>query len=429
MAVTNFAIGNTLYVFFVLFLIFGGAYKTPYGILSVSIVIFILAAAKFLFSLGDKRTYNISLFYQERYFMYQCIVLVLLFFYSLTLFVFFDDGDLSFVNMQLKQFSIAIISSLMFYYLIKNKIKEISFPSLLFGVCCFFIFMITLLFVQMTNPSFRIEFIEITALDGHWLEFATNSLRGIGLQGLSIWDTSLAFSFFCFISIAALKNRYYLVFIIMQPMLLTLTVLSGRAGLIYYFVFLILGLMVIKKIKELMMIMAMSFLIVFVLYASDNLIVHSVLNFALELFINVSNGDVASGSTNDLINNHLFVPEIENAILGDNIYIGDGDIFTSKINRSSDSAFVINYAAYGVLGVLATIILVCITTRIISDCYTLDCRTNLIIRKSVSFFSFILALGIYIKVPLYVSATLLKSMVFVSIVITSINANKVKVEV
>lgn len=60
--------------------------------------------------------------------------------------------------------------------------------------------------------------------------------------------------------------------------------------------------------------------------------------------------------------------EIENVILGDNIYIGDGDIFASKINRSSDSAFVINYAAYGIVGVLATINLVYITAKIISGC-------------------------------------------------------------
>jgi len=429
MAVTNIAIGNIFYVFFVLLLIFGGAYKTPYGVLSVSVIIFILSTAKFLFSLGGKQVYKIRFFYQKHYFLYQSVILVFLFFYSLVLFVFFDDGDFLFISMQLKQFSIAIISSLMFYYLIENKIKEIHFSSLLSGVCSFLIFMIALLYVQITNPPFRIRFIEITALDGHWLEFSTNSLRGIGLQGLSIWDTSLAFSFFCFISIAALKNRYYLVFIIMQPMLLTLTALSGRTGLIYYLVFLTLGLIAIKKIKELMMVMVMSFLTVFILYASDNAIINSVLNFALELFINVANGDVASGSTNDLIDNHLFVPEIENVILGDNIYIGDGDIFASKINRSSDSAFVINYAAYGIVGVLATINLVYITAKIISGCYGLDPHANMIIRRLVSFFSFIIALGIYIKVPLYVSATLLKSMVFVAIVIASINANKIKVVV
>lgn len=241
MAVTNIAIGNIFYVFFVLLLIFGGAYKTPYGVLSVSVIIFILSTAKFLFSLGGKQVYKIRFFYQKHYFLYQSVILVFLFFYSLVLFVFFDDGDFLFISMQLKQFSIAIISSLMFYYLIENKIKEIHFSSLLSGVCSFLIFMIALLYVQITNPPFRIRFIEITALDGHWLEFATNSLRGIGLQGLSIWDTSLAFSFFCFISIAALKNRYYLVFIIMQPMLLTLTALSGRTGLIYYLVFSYIG--------------------------------------------------------------------------------------------------------------------------------------------------------------------------------------------
>lgn len=53
--------------------------------------------------------------------------------------------------------------------------------------------------------------------------------------------------------------------------------------------------------------MVMSFLTVFILYASDNAIINSVLNFALELFINVANGDVASGSYKWFIDNHLFV--------------------------------------------------------------------------------------------------------------------------
>lgn len=83
---------------------------------------------------------------------------------------------------------------------------------------------------------------------------------------------------------------------------------------------------------------------------SESETVLRVINFAFELIMNIINGKIETNSTDDLINNHLFIPHLDNIFWGDNIYIGDGDEVISKIGRSSDSAFVINYVSNGVIG-------------------------------------------------------------------------------
>ncbi|EPL8096444.1 hypothetical protein PN925_004216, partial [Morganella morganii] len=148
-------------------------------------------------------------------------------------------------------------------------------------------------------------------------------------------------------------------------------------------------------------------------FTIDSVIVHQILDFSFELFINITQGKLESGSTNDLINNHLFIPHLENKILGDNIYIGDGDIINSKLGRSSDSSFVINYAAYGIFGVLVTLFFIFITSFSIYQ--YLPYEPKRVPRIILSFIILVITTALYVKVPIYVSATLLKSLVFVSI--------------
>ncbi|EPL8096500.1 hypothetical protein PN925_004281, partial [Morganella morganii] len=171
-------------------------------------------------------------------------LLVLLFLYSIFSYFVLNIGSEFFLLHQLKQFSIAVISILGFYYISQDMIKKSSKYDILIGTLIFLLLNLGFNLIQLTNSDFRIWFINITALDGHWLDFASHSLRGIGLQGLSIWDTSISYALLFFISIFLLKDNKIVLFIICFIPTLLLTILAGRTGLIYLFSFLILSIIV-----------------------------------------------------------------------------------------------------------------------------------------------------------------------------------------
>lgn len=405
---------NTLNIFFLLLLIFLGAYKTPIGNISITVFILLLASLKFITHIFSQK----SLYFIYPRIIYNYIIfsslLVLLFLYSIFSYFVLNIGSEFFLLHQLKQFSIAVISILGFYYISQDMIKKSSKYDILIGTLIFLLLNLGFNLIQLTNSDFRIWFINITALDGHWLDFASHSLRGIGLQGLSIWDTSISYALLFFISIFLLKDNKIVLFIICFIPTLLLTILAGRTGLIYLFSFLILSIIVYQKYKLLFcFILFLLTSILAIYFTIDSVIVHQILDFSFELFINITQGKLESGSTNDLINNHLFIPHLENKILGDNIYIGDGDIINSKLGRSSDSSFVINYAAYGIFGVLVTLFFIFITSFSIYQ--YLPYEPKRVPRIILSFIILVITTALYVKVPIYVSATLLKSLVFVSI--------------
>ncbi|HHZ8354276.1 TPA: hypothetical protein ACWMJN_002904 [Morganella morganii] len=405
---------NISSILYLLLLIFLGAYKTPIGNISITVIILSIACLKFTINTILKR--KLSFIYPKIAYNYLIFsgLLISLLLYSIFLYFIFNIGSEFFLSHQLKQFSIATISMLGFYYISQDIIKKSSRYDILIGTFIFLLINLGFNFIQLTNNNFRLWFISITALDGHWLDFASNSLRGIGLQGLSIWDTSISYAILFFISIFLLNDKNLTLFIIFFLPLLLLTILAGRTGLIYLFSFLILSIIVYQKYKLLFFFILFLLASLFIIYfTTDSVIVHQILDFSFELFINITQGKLESGSTNDLINNHLFIPSLENKIFGDNIYIGDGDIITSKIGRSSDSSFVINYTAYGIFGIIVTLFLIFITSLIIYQ--YLPYKKEKISRLVISLIIIVITSALYVKVPIYVSATLLKSLVFVSI--------------
>ncbi|END3623121.1 hypothetical protein ABL185_005063, partial [Escherichia coli] len=214
--------------------------------------------------------------------------------------------------------------------------------------------------IQLSNDSFRIWYLNLTAIDGYWYEWAQKSNRAIGLKAMSIWDTSVSYSFLLFIAFAAyfqLKNKNILLYLFVALVFL-LIVMSGRTGLLFFIVFSCL-LSIRYKIYGFMFTYAITSVICifFIMLVSESETVLRVINFAFELIMNIINGKIETNSTDDLINNHLFIPHLDNIFWGDNIYIGDGDEVISKIGRSSDSAFVINYVSNGVIGFFITSIL------------------------------------------------------------------------
>lgn len=415
-------VGKVVSVFLVLLLVFCGAYKTPYGVMSISYIILVVSILPIIiFFLNSKLKSRAEDIYDIKRYVLFCFVLFLLFILSCSRYALFSVGDDSFISLQLKQLVIAFISTVLFFFVAKPIVYNSSPKEIFISVFVFLIFLLIFNLVQLTDDSFRQSFINITALDGYWLDFANSSLRGIGLQGLSIWDTSISYSLLFFIGVYTVKNNSKferLLFIIYTMAIVCLTVLSGRTGLIFLFLFMSLSLILIGKMRYLLVIITLVLSFIITLYLFGNEMVVNIIDFSFELIINTLNGHVESGSTDDLLNNHLFIPMIQNDIFGDNVYIGDGDIYRSSIGRSSDSAFVINFAAFGIVGIFSTLILVKLTSSIVANYFIFYKKT--VLKVLVPFICFIFIFLLYVKVPLYVSATLLKTMVFVTIAMNTI---------
>ncbi|EEY9450163.1 hypothetical protein ABMJ38_004908 [Escherichia coli] len=330
------------------------------------------------------------------------------------------------IDLQLKRVMQAIVSFTFFAITADYIINKLTVRDLFLGIIYFLLFITLLCVIQLSNDSFRIWYLNLTAIDGYWYEWAQKSNRAIGLKAMSIWDTSVSYSFLLFIAFAAyfqLKNKNILLYLFVALVFL-LIVMSGRTGLLFFIVFSCL-LSIRYKIYGFMFTYAITSVICifFIMLVSESETVLRVINFAFELIMNIINGKIETNSTDDLINNHLFIPHLDNIFWGDNIYIGDGDEVISKIGRSSDSAFVINYVSNGVIGFFITSILAIINGKMIFSYFNIH-------NKSVFYFfvllvCFFLSFGLYIKVLVYVSATLLKAMIFTTICLNHIFKNKI----
>ncbi|AIX51602.1 hypothetical protein PSNIH1_15910 [Pantoea sp. PSNIH1] len=278
---------------------------------------------------------------------------------------------------------------------------------------------------QLGNSEFRLWFLDRTAIDGYWLEWAKQSNRAIGLKAMSIWDTSVAYSIFIFICFGVIRSKKdnvsnFSLYIFIAT-IFVLVALSGRTGLLFLFSFLFLLCILYEK-KKLILFFSSSLVVIIlmIITLSENEVIVRVINFALELFVNALSGNFHTNSTDDLINNHLFIPDMKNIVFGDNTFIGDGEEVQSELSRSSDSSFVINYVAYGVFGVICTTLLMLINTTLFFDFFMLT-KKNMFY-YIVLLFCFLLCFGLYIKALVYISATLLKAMMFVSVVINRVKS-------
>lgn len=143
------------------------------------------------------------------------------------------------------------------------------------------------------------------------------------------------------------------------------------------------------------------------------------IDFAFELIINIYHGKLETNSTDDLLNNYLFIPHVNDVISGDNIFIGDGDEIKSRIGRSSDSAFVINYVAYGFVEVFITSILAFLSGEMFFSYFSLKNKNSFY--YMVAILCMLLSFGLYLKILVYVSATPLNTMIFVTICLQNVS--------
>ncbi|WP_265523957.1 hypothetical protein, partial [Providencia heimbachae] len=307
-------------------------------------------------------------------------LLILLFIISFINYSFFNNGDFSFIEQQIKNIAQIFISFIFLPIVITHIISKLTIKQTFTNILYFFIFLALLSLLQLSNESFRMWYLDITALNGYWYEWAQKSTRAIGLKAMSIWDTSIAYSLFVFVGFSVVyinkvkENIYsnvklYMFFTVIS----LLVIISGRTGLLLLIGFMLLLSIIHKTYKYLFFIVILIFILsLFIILSIDNEVLIRVINFSFELFINLLQGNIETNSTNDLINNHLFFPDINNIYFGDNIFIGDGDQVISKIGKSSDSAFVINYAAYGVTGFFITVFLMFINAYIFLGFFSLQ---------------------------------------------------------
>ncbi|NKG29775.1 hypothetical protein FVB43_06930 [Erwinia rhapontici] len=408
-------------IWLALIIVFGGAYKSPLGNISTAHIIVIWAALLLACYLTtpSREWAKLYILNTRKYRLY-FYVMFLMFIVSAFNYLIMNVGDEFFFGLQIKRLVLAFISFLLFPIILNALLYRLTPKQIFFSVLTFMLFLVVFSLLQLGSSDFRMWFLERTAIDGYWLEWAKQSNRAIGLKAMSIWDTSVAYSIFIFICFGVVKtnkknisNLSIYVFIAITFLLVGL---SGRTGLLFLcsFVFL---LCVLYEKKSLLLFFALTLflMILMIITLSGSEVIIRVVDFALELFVNVINGNFHTNSTDDLINNHLFIPNINNIAFGENTFIGDGEEVQSEISRSSDSSFVINFVAYGMFGVVCTTLLMLINTRVFFDFFMLTKKNKFYYVTLLV--CFLLCFGLYIKALVYISATLLKAMIFVSVVI------------
>lgn len=413
-------------IWLALAIVFGGAYKSPLGNISTAHIIVVWAMLLLVcFLMSPSRQWaRLYLLNTKKYRLYY-LIMSLMFIVSAFNYLIMNVGDEFFFSMQIKRLLLAFISFFLFPLILNALIYSLTPKQIFFSVLTFMFILAVFSLFQLGNSDFRLWFLDRTAIDGYWLEWAKQSNRAIGLKAMSIWDTSVAYSIFIFICFGIIRSNKddvsnFPLYIFIAT-IFVLVALSGRTGLLFLFSFVFL-LCVLYEKKKLILFFSVSLVIIIlmIITLSQNEVIVRVINFALELFVNALSGNFHTNSTDDLINNHLFIPDIKNIIFGDNTFIGDGEEVQSELSRSSDSSFVINYVAYGVFGVICTMLLMIINTTLFFDFFMLTKKNKFY--YIVLLVCFLLCLGLYIKALVYISATLLKAMIFVSVVINRVKS-------
>lgn len=419
-------------VFLLLVLCFTGVYKPNIVVEKVNtnyLTIFLSIICLFVILFSPKRKVLLELFFYNRFLICYFSILVLCFAVSFLRLYIYDVGEKLLVSVLLKQSLIFLLSTLIFSVCLYLVISQLNYKAVIIGCGLFCLFSLVLSISQLAFYDFKYSVISFTSLDQYWKDFALSSSRGIGFQGLSIWDSSIAYAaLYLVISISwrvgTVKGNicFYFIFFL----LILLTLLSGRTGfLLLVYMHILIG-VYYKKYFELITLLVTVFFIGSFLYefsTSDK--IREIIEFSFELFINIFSGSISTGSTDDLINNHLFLPQLNNLFFGDNIYIGDGDVSGSLSSRSSDSAFVIYYKAFGLLGVVFTVsMLTCMSLHISLMLSKIFDSHQKLIRLA----SFLFVLALFIKVPIHASSTLLKVISFVSIFTLCYKKNNLKQE-
>ncbi|HAG6472224.1 TPA: O132 family O-antigen polymerase, partial [Escherichia coli] len=197
---------------------------------------------------------------------------------------------------------------------------------------CFFIDSIFKV-IEIMFPSVVSAWLNIISIDDWWKD--TLGMRNLGFRGVSIYDYSVAATLAVLIDFS-LRSRKKINFII-YPLVLLSALSSGRTGLVVIFIF---TLVYFYRYAPKIIISGFIFIILIMylsLFHSNELIHNQQLSWMFEPLLNILNGNIETESTDDLLENHLFMPD---NILGYGLWGQYGDMLGSTI-RGSDSGYIL----------------------------------------------------------------------------------------
>lgn len=317
----------------------------------------------------------------------------------------------------LKAFFIPIGVSLLSMHLFKKySIKNEQISLIVFII----IFLQAILAVfQLTNISFREWFFSFLTLAEGWQYFVRiGHFRTIGLAGLSIYDTSIAYSLLFGLTVYLYKLQgynYNFQWIVGWSAFFLLIILSGRTGLILFLLLTIFILINNLKKYSLLNFTIVSFvLFCLLIYFIDYEYLSIFINFAFELFTNDS-GRIESASTNDLLKNHLFLPLNVNPFFGDAIWAQPSLAKELNYIYKTDSGYILSFISMGIFGLLVSFFMTYIIFKGYKIAYFGHFK-NTHINTIFKIIVFLFIIGIILKGPIFFSDKFMPVLIFVFMV-------------
>lgn len=296
------------------------------------------------------------------------------------------------------------------YHFDGYKISQIVFLIIFFQA--------TLALIQLSSDAFREWFFLFVNLEKKWRYFVDiGHFRTIGLAGLSIYDTSLAYSLLFGLTIHLYKKSGYLnnlqwTFTLFIATLMV--ILSGRTGtviLLLLVFYLLINKHGVFTFVNFFIVGSIFFgLVVYYIISLDKTLV--ILNFAFEFF---NNDKFETESTNDLLENHLFIPLNVNPFFGDAIWAQPSIANTFGYQYSTDSGYILSFISMGIVGFLMSIYITYIVFKGYYYAYLVHFKNNYLslFFKAILFF---LVIGIILKGPIFFSDKFMPVLIFVFMV-------------
>ncbi|TYK64720.1 hypothetical protein [Colwellia echini] len=265
----------------------------------------------------------------------------------------------------------SVVVFVMFRYILKSILIPLgcSFVILHYinnlGLKKFYYSIITMLFLQLslttmqiTIPEVRHFLLSIIHLEENWLALANiGHFRATGLAGISIYDTSIAYSFFLLLLIglsnsSSFKDKALCSFGIFSCLMLS--AISGRTGLIFSLATLVLLLAISKNRRTysflLFMFIGGGIFIALVYFGLDDFLFYT--KFMLEPLFMIIFPDTESASLNQLQDEYLFIPWHSNLYIGDGVWAQPSISRTLDYEYSTDSGFILAFLSVGILGLV-----------------------------------------------------------------------------
>jgi hypothetical protein len=294
------------------------------------------------------------------------------------------------------------------YYFDSYKISQIVFWIIFFQA--------TLAVLQLSHSAFREWFFSFLQLAEGWQHFVNiGHFRTIGLAGLSIYDTSLAYSLLFGLTTYLYKKSGYInniQWVLTFVIFFLLTILSGRTGLILILLltfYILINRSNIITLFNFLILGSISFGLLTYYINFDELLIF--INFAFEFF-NSDSGKLESASTNDLLENHLFLPFNVNPIFGDAMWAQPSISNTYRYEYSTDSGYILSFISLGITGFLMSLYMTYIVFKGYSYSYFVHFKNSYssLFFKIIMFF---LVIGMILKGPIFFSDKFMPVLIFV----------------